>query len=102
MNSSDLLALDMVDRFLPYCNIVFFDELLPAETACNILDLQLFGVQIIPGSLPALPVMLPVDRRSGYDPIPARSKQPVYFNQVLPICTGGRESNSLNVCNQDT
>jgi hypothetical protein len=55
------LAVDMISRFLPDCNVTNFLDLLPAEAFGNCLDGLLLCIQVLPGPLPSLGVLLPVD-----------------------------------------
>jgi hypothetical protein len=57
--------IDVVVGLLPDGDVVGLLDLGPAEAPRDGLDRLLLGVEVILGPLPPLPVLLPVDRRSG-------------------------------------
>lgn len=80
------LAADVVDWFLPNCNVFLLLDLVPAEALRDGFDCILLRAQILLSPLPPLPVALPVDGRPRQDPVPSGPQDAVDFDQVLPIC----------------
>jgi hypothetical protein len=81
------LAAGVVVGFLPDGDVAGFLDLGPAEAPGDSLDGLLLGVEVLLGPLPPLPVLLPIDRRPGQDPVPSGTQHAVNLDQVQSICT---------------
>jgi hypothetical protein len=73
-------AVQMIQRLLPDGQIIFLDQLLPAQTTSSVLNFVLLRLQILLGPLPTLVVFLPVNGRTGQNPITTRSQNTVHLN----------------------
>ncbi len=96
----NLIALNVIQRLLPNCQIALFCNFLPAKATGSILNRVLLSLEILLCPLPAPVVLLPVNRWPRQDPVPTWSQHPVYFNQVDIVCIFGTKRQCLQKTEQ--